>query len=107
MKVLEKGVIANSNVRIQIEDWSENYPNQHGFADTVVAYPKSKKDRVKMLENSVKKHRYPRFDEEFRCEFLFDSADSAKDAFSKLVHGQKTLSDYINNLVEPEFAECI
>lgn len=39
MKVLMKGITPDGT-KIQIEDWSKDYPSCHKYGDLLVAYPK-------------------------------------------------------------------
>lgn len=66
MKILWKKTIAtedNGTFDIQIEDWSEDYPNIHAYGDVLATYPVSKA--------SVDRPFGPRLGHIFRCAFKF------------------------------------
>lgn len=75
MKVLERAITPNG-VKIQIEDWSEDY-SFHRFADVVAAYPMTIYGK-----------------KEFRAEQQFKNATEASDAFYSLKNGEKNLDDF-------------
>jgi len=84
MKVVIKDKMPDGT-DIQIEDWSENYPNVHKFGDLVVAYPISK---YITLDEHIRQG------ERFRCELNFKTHEQALEAFENLKNGTKTLLDY-------------
>lgn len=77
MKVLKKSKTLNG-IDIQIEDWSENYPELCSYADTIAAYPPK-------IENPK---------DGFRLELRFNREDEALEAFKSLESGEKKLRDY-------------
>ena len=97
MKVISKATMPNGTA-IQIEDWHENYSHMP-YADTVAAYPISKVS----LPGSFS----PKGNEVFRAQFNFKTTEEAQNAYSQLVAGTKTLTDYAANLWYPQHAACL
>ena len=104
---MEKSIKKNGGIRVQLEDWSDDlpksdkYPNLHVYADVVGTYPISKKSLFKGgLE-------YPKLNKSFRCAFKFTSTEEAREAYDKLVKGEKTLLDYVTYLEKEELADCL
>lgn len=88
MKVLKKSKTL-SGIDIQIEDWSENYPELCSYADTIAAYPPK-------IENPK---------DGFRLLLRFNGEDEALEALKSLESGEKKLRDYqkefLNYYYEP------
>lgn len=96
MNVLTRGIMKNGT-KIQIEDWSKDYPNR---PFTLATYPLSKK--------SFKGQFSPKEDETWRFQFSFKSLEEVKDAFNELLNGNKELLDYKDMFSsKKEFLSCI
>lgn len=95
MTILEKGIMKDGT-QIQLEDWSEEYPNLKG--KTLAAYPIAKRS----LEGSFA----PKEGKTFRCCFTFREA-VAKEVFEKLKEGKEELIDYKEFLNFPKNAEAL
>ncbi|MBP2015735.1 hypothetical protein [Anaerococcus degeneri] len=80
MQVLEKTKTPRG-IDIQIEDWSENFPEVYGYSDTLAAFPKT----ITNPDNQV------------RLEIQFKSYEEAKEAMKALEAGEKELRDYREN----------
>ncbi|MBS5307728.1 hypothetical protein [Clostridium sp.] len=92
MKVVERGLL-KGDVKIQIENWKEEYPNIYKEENTtLVVYPKSK-----VSLKSLWAGYYPRENEPFRFEMSFKSEKECKDAFNSLTNNEKKLIDYMDN----------
>lgn len=97
-KWLDESIRKKGGVRVQLEDWSEDYEH-HAYADVVVAYPLSKKDTHKPFG--------PQLNRSFRCAFHFKSTEEARDAYEKLVSGERVLSDYGDYMELKQYRDCI
>ncbi|MDF2880216.1 MAG: hypothetical protein K0R54_773 [Clostridiaceae bacterium] len=98
---IEKSIKKNGGVRVQLEDWSDDYPNVHAYADVVGTYPISKKSLFKGgLE-------YPKLNQSFRCALKFPSTEEARDAFNKLVNGETNILDYVTYFEQEELVDCL
>ncbi|MDF2844269.1 MAG: hypothetical protein K0R00_2695 [Herbinix sp.] len=95
MKIIEKGFISNTDVRIQIEDWSEDY---NCFQYIVAAYPKANKNSNTLFG--------PEYNRKFRCQLNFNSNVEAKEVFDKLKSEEKELRDYIDS-IRDEYYKCL
>ena len=95
MKVIERRNITSKvdgEYLLQMEDWSEDYPSVHAYADQLAAYP--------IAKGSVYKgnYSYPRRGEK---------------AMNALEDGTKTLKDFVNtfdttpNLTRKQICECL
>lgn len=92
MKVVEVGLL-KGDIKIQIENWKENYPSIYEEENTtLVVYPKSKAS-LKSLWAGY----YPVKDEPFRFEMDFKTEKECRDAFNSLISNKKQLIDYIDN----------
>ena len=80
MQVLEKTKTTRW-IDIQIEDWSENFPEVYEYGDTLAAFPKT----ITNPDNQV------------RLEIQFKSHEEAKEALKALEAGEKELRDYREN----------
>lgn len=99
MKVIKRGVTPDG-VKIQIEDWSENY-NFCNKNDTLAGYPIAKKT----LDNPS---HYPELNRPFRVSFDLGDSEKAEIAFNDLISGKKVLRDFIDYLNEnPKVADCM
>ena len=74
MKVVEKAIMKDG-VKIQIEDWSEDY-TCHKKNDTIAAYPKTKSGQI------------------YRAECTFETTEKAASAFCKLKNGVEPLESF-------------
>lgn len=96
-------VVANGKtpvgVIVQIEDWSENYPEVYKPCTTIVAYPVS----LYTIEGSFA----PKAGEKFRAQFDFSNWEETREAFDLLVSGEKKLVDYIDHLYYKHHTPCI
>lgn len=97
MKVLQKGTTPTWTP-IQIEDWNENYSFMP-YGSTLGCYPKSKASHDGAFA--------PKEDKVYRFSFDFKSEGEAKKAFDDLVSGTKVLSDFIENLSDKKYTNCI
>lgn len=82
MKVLEKTKTPRG-IDIQVEDWSENYPELYNYGDTIVAYPPK-------IENPK---------DGFRLELRFKDEDEVVKVLKLLESGERKLRDYQENFV--------
>lgn len=100
MRIVKNGIMPDGT-KIQIEDWSEDYPC---FApmDCIAAYPKSKIS-IKKAAN----YYYPVANEIFRCEFHFGMDKSAELIFIDLITGNKSLLDILDFLYYPWQKQCL
>lgn len=105
MKVLIKETMSNGT-DIQIEDWSSDYSKSF----VVGFYPVSKES----IYREAKPHftPYPKRGESFRCAFNFETLEDALIAFSDLIKGNKTFSDYLDNysdnvVSKENFVKCV
>lgn len=97
MKVLETSIMPNGT-DIQIEEWNETY-DFVPFASNLVAYPISKASHSGTWS--------PKGNEKFRCSFQFKSSNEAKTAYENLKTGKKQLVDYLENLENKKYSDCI
>lgn len=107
MQIVKKGIVPdsrykrNGGMRVQIEDWSEDYSHCKP-ADMLAAYPLAKHSRP-----AIWTAYYPEEHHTFRLELKFDSKEAAERAFDDLVNGRTALLDYKENMTHPEYVECI
>lgn len=110
MKVIERRNITSKvdgEYLLQMEDWSEDYPSVHAYADQLAAYP--------IAKGSVYKgnYSYPRRGEKFHLGMKFTSTAQAQKAMNALEDGTKTLKDFVNtfdttpNLTRKQICECL
>ena len=102
MKILWKKTIAtedNGTFDIQIEDWSEDYPNIHAYGDVLATYPVSKA--------SVDRPFGPRLGHIFRCALSFGGNAEAKLAAYFLEMGISQLAEFANELENPSYYRCL
>ena len=110
MKVIERRNITSKvdgEYLLQMEDWSEDYPSVHAYADQLAAYP--------IAKGSVYKghYSYPRRGEKFRLGIKSTSTAQAQKAMNALEDGTKTLKDFVNtfdttpNLTRKQICECL
>ena len=94
MFVVKKGV-TSTGIDIQIEDWSDVYPNLFKKNATVGFYPKAVND----IYNEDYPHwaPYPKRGEVFRASLNFDTEEEAREAFNAMRSGEKTYMDYLDN----------
>lgn len=86
MKVLKRDIMPDGT-KIQIDDWSKDYPNVYAYASTVGAYPVAKEDS---------EYGWIKRNQTFRLDLNFDNQEQAEQAFSYLLDGKKKLIDYQN-----------
>ena len=112
MKIIDKKTIhstENGDFTILLEDWSEDYPTVHAYADQLAAYPIAKGSVYKGYYN----YAYPRRGEKFRLGMKFTSTVQAQKAMNALEDGTKTLKDFVNtfdttpNLTRKQICECL
>ena len=84
---------------IQIEDWSEVYPDIYPQASTLAAYPISKWSIPGMFA--------PKAGEQFRAGFDFPDCCACAQAFEDLTSGEKTLADFLDHLERREYRAAI
>ena len=93
-------------VKIQIENWSKDYPNTYKENSTIALYPKSKVD----VENNWCNY-HPRVGESFRVSLNFNDEMECKNAFNLLVEGKRDIIDFIEkyrgNLSKENLIRCI
>lgn len=106
MKIVKRGLL-KGDVKIQIENWKEDYPSIYKEENTMLAvYPKSKASL-----NSLWAGYYPRENEIFRFEISFNTKQECEEAFNLLINNEKKLIDYISNycgtIKKDEVVKCI
>lgn len=93
MRIVAKATMPNGT-NIQLEDWSENY--EHLKNELVLAaFPTANR--------SVKGAFMPKEGEKFRASFYFSNTKT-EEIFNALKKGTNKLSDYIENLANPDYA---
>ena len=98
LKVCCKGAMPDGTV-VQIEDWSEVYPNIYPQASMLAAYPVSKW--------SISGAFAPKAGEQFRAGFDFHDCHACAQAFEDLTTGAKTLADFVDCLERREYRAAI
>lgn len=98
LKVCCKGMTPDGTA-IQIEDWSEVYPDIYPQASTLAAYPVSKW--------SIPGSFAPKAGEQFRAGFDFPDCHACAQAFEDLTAGAKTLADFVDCLERREYRAAI
>lgn len=109
MRVLCKNVMPDKT-KIQIEDWSEDFPKIHSENDVLAAYPVAKKPATVMEFEGVsgfRRFEYPQQYRKFRLAFQFSCASDAEKAYINLLNGNATLLDYEENMQEKQYAKCL
>ena len=102
MRIINKAVAVTENngeFDIQIEDWSEDYPNTFLPDNTLAAYPVSKVDTDSPFG--------PRRGSKFRCEFHFPNGKRAKEAFYALATANAELTDYLSYIWNLDYIPCV
>lgn len=102
MKILRKETITtagNGTFDIQLEDWSEDYPDTFMPGNVIAAYPISKVDIGTPFG--------PRRGQKFRCGFWLPDGNRAQEAFSKLVAGSAELTDYATYMERMSYLPCL
>jgi len=97
MQVIKKG-IAKDNFKIQVEEWNENY-NFIPHSSTLAIY--------KLSKSSHKGQFAPKGGEIYRFQFDFKTEEEANAAFNDLVSGNKNITEFISNLNDPSYKDCI
>jgi hypothetical protein len=97
MTVLLKGVTPDG-MKLQIEDWSEDYPNIYKKSATIGFYPMCKTS----IHREDKPHfpAYPERNKTFRASLNFNNETEAKEAFLLMCGGSKNFLAYMNNYDE-------
>lgn len=98
LKVCRKGVMPDGTA-IQIEDWSDVYPDIYPQNNTLAAYPISKW--------SIPGAFAPKAGEQFRAGFDFPDCRACAKAFEDLTSGTKTLADFVDRLERHEYRAAI
>lgn len=98
LKVCRTGVMPDGTA-IQIEDWSDVYPDIYPQASTLAAYPVSKW--------SISGAFAPKAGEKFRAGFDFPDCRICEQAFEELSSGMKTLVDFVDCLERREYRAAI
>ena len=91
MKVITRGFSKHGGVKMQIEDWSEDYPKSFGKSATLAAYPTVKSQDG--MPRFVQRVYRPGFDK-MRITYQFPDAASCEAAFRHLNEGTRKFSDY-------------
>lgn len=103
MKIIEKAIVTTKNngtFDIQIEDWSNDYPDLFMPDSLLVAYPVAK-------VSSGSSYFAPKLGEKFRCEFYMPDRDRAMLAFNALINGTAELDDYLKYMHKSEYIPCV
>ena len=98
MKVIERRNITSKvdgEYLLQMEDWSEDYPSVHAYADQLAAYPIAKGSVYKGYYN----YAYPRRGEKFRLGMKFTSTVQAQKAMNEDTQG---FCQYLRHDAEPD-----
>ena len=100
MRIVKKGVMPNG-IRMQLEDWSEDYPFFAPVAH-IAAYlvARESRDREGVW-------RYPERGKPFRLSFYFGMDKSAELAFLALQDGEKALTDFSEYVDDKELFQYI
>lgn len=93
MFIVEKGNTPDG-MRIQIENWSDLYPETYNKNDTIGFYPMAVNDIY--TEGRPDFPPYPKRGQTFRSSLRFDNEDETKKAFDLLQSGEKTYMDYLD-----------
>jgi hypothetical protein len=97
MKIINTGEMPDGT-HIRIEDWHDTYEFMPS-ASKVASYPLSKVSKDGIYA--------PRAGEEYRFSFSFENAIGALAAFNALLDGSKKLSDFIANIDNKKYADCV
>lgn len=100
MRVVKRGIMPDG-VKIQIEDWSEDYTFLNPSA-TLAGYPIAKKTLP-----SKNTWSYPEVYRPFRVSFEFADSEITEKVFNDLINGKKTLQDLKEYTSRPELIDCI
>ena len=110
MKVLCKGRMPD-NTKIQMEDWSKDFPSLHTENDVIAAYPVAKRSAKRRTFEAGSFFtcvwEYPKMYQEFRLALKFGCARDAEEAYKKLLCGEAKLLDYKDYMREKAYASCI
>lgn len=104
MKIIEKSTITTNNngtFDVQLEDWSQDYPDTFMPGNVLAAYPIAKEDSVHPTPFAPKRN------EKFRCAFWFPNGDRAMEAYKKLLGGEAELVDYISYIERLDYVPCV
>ncbi len=93
MRIVAKGVMLDGT-KIQVEDWSEEYPNVFKKATSIGFYPMCKTS----INRDDKLHfpPYPERGRTFRSSFKFENSTETMDAFLAMLTGEKNYLDYMD-----------
>lgn len=110
MKVLNRGIMPDKT-KIQLEDWSEDYPSFHAKSDVIAAYPIAKVSASRTVFEGINRQpcvwEYPPQYHSFRLCLRFPCGSDAEKAYSKLLDGTARLLDYVEYMEEKKYAACI
>lgn len=109
MRVTVKGVMPDKT-KIQMEDWSQEFPSIHSENDVVAAYPIAKQPATTLAFEGVfgfRKYEYPQQYRTFRFALQFPCSDDAEAAYQNLVNGNASLLDYEKYAQNKEYAKCL
>ena len=110
MKIIETRKITSKvdgEYLLQMEDWSEDYPSLHAYADQLAAYPVAKDSVFNRYST------YPKRGEKFRLGMKFTNTMQAEKAMNALEDGTKTLKDFVDifdttpNLTRQQICRCL
>jgi len=79
-----------SGTKVQVEDWSSDYPGLHGVEDVLAAYP----EVIGQHGMSSFERKLFEIDRPMRVTFQFEDSMACKAAYEKLVGGDATLADF-------------
>lgn len=109
MRVTVKGVMPDKT-KIQMEDWSQDFPSIHSENDVVAAYPIAKQPATTLAFEGVfgfRKYEYPQQYRTFRFALQFPTAADAETAYNNLVSGEVSLLDYEKFAQNKEHVKCL
>lgn len=110
MQILFKGAMPDKT-KIQIEDWSEDFPSLHQKNDVVAAYPVAKAAASRKVFQGINGlpcvWEYPRKYDSFRLCLQFPCASDAESAYNNLLNGTAQLLDYKDYIQEKKYIECL
>lgn len=110
MKVLNKGVMPDGT-KIQLEDWSMDFPSLHTRNDVLAAYPVAKRSVIRTEFEGIGHfpcvHEYPQRYYSFRLALQFPNASDAETAYINLLNNGANLLDYVEYMQEKKYASCL
>jgi hypothetical protein len=93
MKIMLKGTTPDGT-KIQIEDWSEDYPTLYKKSSTIGFYPMCKTNIYR--EDKPYLPAYPERNKTFRASLNFDNETETKEAFLLMCGGSKNFLSYMD-----------